>query len=123
VSPHTGRGGWTWYTGSAAWMYRAGIEGILGIRCKGDFLFIDPCIPAAWPGFEVTVERGTSRYEIRVANPVGRCGGLDHAELDGKPIPLHEGCVRVTLDSGSHVLSLRLGDEVPIPACAEAHLA
>ena len=120
VPPHTGRGGWTWYTGSAAWMYRAGIEGILGIRCKGKYLFIDPCIPSDWPGFEATVERGSSRYEIKVANPSGRCRGLDQAEMNGEYLPVHDGCVRVPLDGGSHLLSLRLGDEIPIPATATA---
>ena len=54
VPPHVGRGGWTWYTGSAGWMYRAGIEGILGIRLQGDSLLLDPGIPTAWPGFELT---------------------------------------------------------------------
>jgi hypothetical protein len=53
-SPHIGRGGWTWYTGSAGWMYRAGIEAILGLRRKGQFLVFDPCIPRLWPGFKLT---------------------------------------------------------------------
>jgi cyclic beta-1,2-glucan synthetase len=61
VPPHVGRGGWTWYTGSAAWMYRAGIEGILGIRREGDRIVVDPCIPADWPGFEATIQLGRSR--------------------------------------------------------------
>ena len=61
VAPHVGRGGWTWYTGSAGWMYRAGVEGILGIRREGDFLVIDPCIPDAWPGF-----RSDGQYAIDV---------------------------------------------------------
>src|SRR3990167_4628440 len=51
VAPHTGRGGWTWYTGAAGWMYRAGIEGILGIRREGAWLIVAPCISAAWPAF------------------------------------------------------------------------
>ena len=72
VSPHVGRGGWTWYTGSAAWMYRAGIEGILGIRREGAFLVVDPCIPAAWPGFDATVRLGATCYDIRVENPSHR---------------------------------------------------
>ena len=66
VPPHAGRGGWTWYTGAAGWMYRAGVEGILGIRREGEFLIIEPCIPAAWLGFEATVNVGSARYEIRV---------------------------------------------------------
>src|SRR5260370_41981521 len=66
VAPHTGRGGWTWYTGSAGWMYRAGVEGILGICREGDFLVVDPCIPDTWPGFEATVTMHSTRYEVRV---------------------------------------------------------
>jgi cyclic beta-1,2-glucan synthetase len=71
VAPHVGRGGWTWYTGSAAWMYRAGLEWILGFRVRGDFLEIDPCIPRSWPGFEISFFYGSARYEISVANPNG----------------------------------------------------
>src|SRR6202049_2244918 len=52
--PHVGRGGWTWYTGSGGWMQRAGVESILGARFSGEFLALDPCIPKAWPGFEMT---------------------------------------------------------------------
>ncbi|WP_459708482.1 GH36-type glycosyl hydrolase domain-containing protein, partial [Paraburkholderia sp. 2C] len=66
VAPHVGRGGWTWYTGSAGWMYRAGVEGILGIRREGDFLVVNPCIPDSWPGFEATVHMHSTRYEIHV---------------------------------------------------------
>ena len=49
TAPHVGRGGWTWYTGSAGWMQRAGVESILGLRLEGDVLHLDPCIPKAWP--------------------------------------------------------------------------
>jgi cyclic beta-1,2-glucan synthetase len=120
VPPHTGRGGWTWYTGSAAWMYRAGIEGILGIRCNAQHLVIDPCIPAGWPGFEATVKHGSTRYDIKVANPAGRCRGIDQAEIDGEYLSLHGRCVCVPLDGRAHLLSLRLGDELPIPVAATA---
>ena len=51
AKPHVGRGGWTWYTGSAGWMQRAGVESILGLRLRGDALELDPCIPKSWPGF------------------------------------------------------------------------
>ena len=108
VSPHVGRGGWTWYTGSAAWMYRAGIEGILGIRREGAFLVIDPCIPAEWPGFEATVRLGSAHYDIRVENPSHRCRGVSHAVLDGMPISCAEGRVRVPLDTGTHHLRLTI---------------
>src|SRR5256886_2186064 len=67
--PHIGRGGWTWYTGSAGWMYRAGIEWILGFRLRRSELHFDPCIPRAWRGFEITFRYHSSRYEIVVENP------------------------------------------------------
>ena len=70
--PHVGRGGWTWYTGSAAWMYRAGLEWILGCRLRGATLLLNPCIPRNWPGFEVTLRYRSSRYEIEVENPPRR---------------------------------------------------
>ena len=104
VPPHVGRGGWTWYTGSAAWMYRAGIEGILGIRREGASVLVDPCIPAAWPGFEARIKLGTTQYDIRFDNPSHRCRGVSHATLDDVPIQHHEGQVRVPLDGCAHRL-------------------
>ena len=68
VAPHVGRGGWSWYTGAAGWMYQAGIEGILGIRREGAFLVVKPCIPADWPGFEATLNVQGSRFEIKVVS-------------------------------------------------------
>ena len=104
VSPHAGRGGWTWYTGAAGWMYRAGVEGILGIRREGAFLVVDPCIPAAWPGFEATVKVGSTRYDIRVETPSHRRRDISHALLDGSRLDCAEGRVRVPLDGGTHTL-------------------
>jgi cyclic beta-1,2-glucan synthetase len=81
---HRGRGGWTWYTGSAAWMYRIGIEYILGLKRSGDTLTIDPCIPPTWQGYELVYRHGPARYEIRVENPDGVSGGVTRVELDGQ---------------------------------------
>jgi cyclic beta-1,2-glucan synthetase len=53
VAPHTGRGGWTWYTGSAGWMYRLIVESLLGLRLEVDKLHVAPCLPAHWPGYKV----------------------------------------------------------------------
>jgi cyclic beta-1,2-glucan synthetase len=106
VAPHAGRGGWTWYTGSAGWMYRAGVEGILGIRREGDFLVIDPCIPDSWPGFEATVTMLATRYEIRVDAADAR--GVMSAVLDGASVECDNGRVRVPLDAGSHKLRISL---------------
>ena len=109
VAPHLGRGGWTWYTGSAGWLYRAGIEAILGVRREGAFLLLAPCIPKAWPGFEIVFRFRSARYEIVVENPRGVSRGVSWAELDGKPLP--EGPVRVPLveDGKTHRVSVILG--------------
>ncbi|MDS1004284.1 glucoamylase family protein [Clostridium sporogenes] len=67
VEPHVGRGGWSWYTGAAAWMYRIGIEGILGLNLKGkDGFYIDPCIPKDWNEYEIIYNRGSCKYNIKV---------------------------------------------------------
>jgi len=111
-SPHVGRGGWTWYTGSAGWMYRAGIEWILGFRLRGTRLYLDPCIPRAWRGFEITFRYHSSRYEIVVENPHNVARGVSSVELDGAPlaggapIPLAD-------DSVTHHVRVVLGSERP----------
>ena len=106
VSPHVGRGGWTWYTGAAGWMYRAGVEGILGIRREGVFLVIAPCISSKWPEFEATVNVETTRYEIHVVNQSGHCRTVSKAVLDGAPLSSKEGKVRVSLDGATHRLQI-----------------
>ncbi len=83
VPPHTGRGGWTWYTGSASWMYRAGLESILGFKLRGDRLQIDPCIPRWWREFEITYRRGKATYRIKVENPLAIHRGVAMLEVDG----------------------------------------
>ena len=107
--PHIGRGGWTWYTGSAGWMYRAGIEAILGLRLQGAFLLLAPCIPKRWPRFEIVFQYASTRYEITVENPHGVSRGITHAEFDGQA--LSEGPVRVPLqdDGVSHRIRAVLG--------------
>ena len=86
VAPHVGRGGWTWYTGSAGWMYRAGIEGILGISREGGFLVIAPTLPSGWPGFEAAVTIGNTRYDIGVARTSKVAPEDPETLLDGQPI-------------------------------------
>ncbi|HKT79173.1 MAG TPA: protein ndvB, partial [Vicinamibacterales bacterium] len=92
-APHDGRGGWTWYTGSAGWMYRAGLESILGLHRLGSTFSLEPCIPASWPGFEITWRFGSTRYEISLENAAHRSRGrmvarLDGEEVDASAIPL-----------------------------------
>ncbi|HET7360286.1 MAG TPA: glycosyl transferase family 36, partial [Rhodanobacteraceae bacterium] len=87
VAPHVGRGGWTWYTGSAGWLYRAGLEAVLGFHLRGDQLLLDPCIPKHWPSFDIVYRhRGAAhvtRYDIAVENPHGVAAGVAAADLDG----------------------------------------
>ena len=68
-APHVGRGGWTWYTGSAGWLYRAGLEGVLGFRVQGQRLIRDPCIPAQWKSFELSFRNRSAQSEIVFENP------------------------------------------------------
>ncbi|MNZ44286.1 N,N'-diacetylchitobiose phosphorylase [compost metagenome] len=108
VAPHVGRGGWTWYTGAAGWMYQAGVEGILGLRRDDGHIVLDPCIPLSWPGFELAVKVDDSRYEISLASDGKRYRGLTRALLDGAPLPCEGGRVRVPLDGAAHRLELFL---------------
>jgi cyclic beta-1,2-glucan synthetase len=84
--PHVGRGGWTWYTGSAGWLYRVGIESILGFKLRGMTLEIDPCIPRNWPGFSVEFRYHSALYKIHVENPSNCTRGVALAKMDGRLI-------------------------------------
>jgi cyclic beta-1,2-glucan synthetase len=83
---HLGRGGWTWYTGSASWTYRVGLEAILGFTKRGDTLEMNPCIPSYWPEFKLTYRCGSSRYEVTVKNPHGAESGVESTTLDGERV-------------------------------------
>ncbi|MEO6725388.1 MAG: glucoamylase family protein [Blastocatellia bacterium] len=107
VPPHAGRGGWSWYTGSAAWMYRAGLESILGFQLNGDRLRIDPCIPRSWREFEITYRRGPTRYHIKVENPHGVCRGVASMEIDGELQPASE--IVLSGDAPLHNVRVILG--------------
>jgi cyclic beta-1,2-glucan synthetase len=107
--PHVGRGGWTWYTGSAGWMYRAGLEWLLGFRLRGAVLHLDPCIPRAWDHFEITFRYHASRYEIRVENPNGVTRGISSVEVDGAPLAVAGGSVPLTSDGETHRVRVILG--------------
>ncbi|MDQ3389195.1 MAG: glycosyl transferase, partial [Gemmatimonadota bacterium] len=94
-----GRGGWTWYTGSASWMYRVGLEAILGFTKRGDTLRIDPCVPEAWGEFSIEYRFGGALYAITVHDAGGIRGAevevsLDGQLLDGATIPLLDDGVR-----------------------------
>jgi cyclic beta-1,2-glucan synthetase len=106
--PHVGRGGWTWYTGSAGWMYRAGLESILGFRLRGAQLVIDPCIPRAWPGFELVFRYRSARYDIVVANPAGVSRGVSSVEVDGVCLD-GDPSIRLADDGTTHRVRIVLG--------------
>jgi cyclic beta-1,2-glucan synthetase len=84
-APLAGRGGWTWYTGSAGWLYRAGTEWLLGFRLRGSQLCLDPCIPRHWPEYSLAFRYGAARYTLQVANPRGVSRGISALLLDGTP--------------------------------------
>ena len=116
VAPHVGRAGWTWYTGSAGWMYRVALESVLGFSLReGKEITLQPCIPADWPGFAVTYRHpdGRTTYELRVtraasgANTSARASGGDHVRIGG-------GLVRIPLvsDGGAHRVEVSLGPDV-----------
>jgi cellobiose phosphorylase len=85
--PHNGRGGWTWYTGSASWMYRLGLERLLGIFRKADRLEIHPCIPKDWKGYQVNYRFENALYHIRIENPDGGGFEVRRISIDGQDLP------------------------------------
>jgi cyclic beta-1,2-glucan synthetase len=88
--PHVGRGGWTWYTGSASWFYTVAVRNVLGIRAVADagrrHLVVDPCIPKSWTAFSAEVRFGATTYDITVENPRGVNRGVDRVTCDGKAV-------------------------------------
>ena len=83
--PHTRRGGWTWYTGAAGWLYQAGLESILGFQVRADKLTLKPCIPRTWRSYEITYRYRESTYLITVDNPNAMSVGVSRLVLDGVP--------------------------------------
>ena len=102
---HVGRGGWTWYTGSAAWMYRVAVEDLLGITLKRGALHLDPCIAPQWPGYEAVFRCGEAELRIVVENPNGVSRGVRLVELNGKTI---QGDVPLPA-AGTHAVRVVLG--------------
>ncbi len=104
AKPHVGRGGWTWYTGSASWFYTVATQHLLGLRTTTGpdgtrCIVIDPTIPKAWPGFEMTYRQGTTTWRIQVENPRGVDRGVDRVEVDGELAP---GGLIPLVDDGEH---------------------
>ena len=121
-----GRGGWSWYTGSAGWMYRVWIENALGLQKRGDTLRLDPSIPAAWNGFTLRYRHGAATYEISVENPQHVQHGVGRVELDGAL--LADQIITLSDDGQNHAVRVLLGTgqeepaQVPAPAPAPAQI-
>ena len=107
VPPHIGRGGWTWYTGSSGWMYKVGLEYIIGFRKEGSKLFIDPCIPKDWDKYNIRYEFMETVYNIEVKNPYKVNKGVNYIKLDGNV--LEEKYVLLFNDGVEHFVQVVLG--------------
>jgi cyclic beta-1,2-glucan synthetase len=103
---HLGRGGWTWYTGSASWMYRVGLETILGFTKHGDTLTLQPRIPRSWPGFSIEYRFGGSTYRITVEQTDAASGDVAEVTLDGQR--LESGEIPLTDDGATHEVRVRV---------------
>ena len=116
AAPHIGRGGWTWYTGSAGWAWRVAVESVLGLSIEqGQWLCFAPCVPDEWPGYTLDYRHPASggEYRIEVENPERCAEAVVAAELDGEPLPLTAQGLRLRLAAGAHRLRLRLGRRAP----------
>ncbi len=102
-----GQGGWSWYTGSASWMYRAWVEEVLGLKIRGGQMRLDPVIPGWWQGFSLRYRHGEALYEIQVENPEGRQKGIAWVEMDGRRLP--DGVIGLETNLVKHRILVRMG--------------
>jgi cyclic beta-1,2-glucan synthetase len=109
---YEGRGGWTWYTGSASWFYRVVVEDILGLSIRDGKLTVNPCIPTAWKQFDVTFRFKTSSYEIHVEN-TGVERGVTSVLVDGKAVSGH--AISLRDDGRMHRVEVRMGRTRTLP--------
>ncbi|MGH7823313.1 MAG: GH36-type glycosyl hydrolase domain-containing protein, partial [Candidatus Binatia bacterium] len=114
AEPHVGRGGWTWYTGAAAWMYRVALESVLGFTIEGGAtLRLAPRVPDEWPSFRIRyrLPDGATRYDVLVENQDGRAKAVCEAQVDGVPAAVRDGAAFVPLvrDGATHQVVVRLG--------------
>lgn len=117
VAPHVGRGGWTWYTGSAGWMLRVTLESILGLEpSEGHVLRLRPCIPDDWPGFRLRyrLPDGGATYDIEVRNPDRNAQRVAAVEIDGRIGEIERGAALIPLfrDGGPHRVAVTLSGSV-----------
>jgi cyclic beta-1,2-glucan synthetase len=107
VEPYLGRGGWTWYSGSASWMYRVGLEAILGLHRQGDKLLFEPCIPSDWPEYSIDYHFGNAVYHIHVENPGGAYRAVSRMSIDGRS--LSDNAIHLRADDDEHEVFITLG--------------
>ena len=107
---HVGRGGWTWYTGSAGWMYQAAVKAILGLERRGNEISINPCIPTIWDTFSLDWSVGGTRFHFTVSNPEHWSRGVAAAELDG--VSVDPAAIPLKEDGGQHEVRIVLGRRV-----------
>ena len=110
---HVGRGGWTWYTGSASWLYRVGLEAILGFTKRGETLEMKPCIPSEWKGFSIEYRHGDSVYAIQVRNPKSANTGIESVIVDDQPT---DGTRPLVSDGRRHEVVVTMGTSLRPPA-------
>jgi cyclic beta-1,2-glucan synthetase len=109
---HMGRGGWTWYTGSAGWMYRAAVETFIGLRAQGETFALDPCIPTQWPGYTVVWTRGRTRIHITVTNRDRFGRGVAAATMNGRTVD--PSAIPLPDDGGEHHVEVLIGAAVQV---------
>jgi cyclic beta-1,2-glucan synthetase len=102
-----GQGGWSWYTGSAAWMYRAWVEEVLGLKVRGDHMQLNPVIPGWWEGFHLRYRHGEAIYEVQVENPEGYERGVSWVEMDGQR--MRDGVIPLDRSLVKHRILVRMG--------------
>jgi cyclic beta-1,2-glucan synthetase len=105
LPPHTGRGGWTWYSGSAGWMYRLIVESILGLRLEADKLHVDPCIPAHWASFKMRYRYRETVYHITVRQ-TRAAAGVTMLTVDG--VDRHDLVIPLVDDRQKHDVDVRI---------------
>jgi len=106
AAPHTGRGGWTWYTGSAGWMYRLIIESLLGLHLEIDKLYINPCIPKDWNSYKIFYHYHETRYNITINQVDGDKGFVSINEY-GKEI--NRNYIPLVNDKKEHNVNIKVG--------------
>jgi len=120
IAPHTGRGGWTWYTGSAGWMYRLITESLLGLVRQGDRLQIRPCLPAHWSHYKIDYRFGESSYRILITQTAAADGNSSSTTTLDEEVQEEAGILLVD-DRREHLVavSIRRG-QTPAPASVVA---